>query len=429
VAGWTITTTLRISCARRAIGAPTSGGRPDQRLRSRSHSHGSGSWHGDHTRIRCGGAVGPGGSGRPRPAIDFVLGQLVGTLAPHVDMRSATPCLGTRAADVPIRHHAGIHRHQSGIVLHRLIARSGVYDYGPSLSSLRPPAMAHLKGVALLGGVRVRRQNPSRSWMLDVVRSCRRHGVFTGGRGERTRSPPRGSADLEDVRERWPLFASKALSVGLRSVQSVPLRLRGDILGALEQFCSESGGIGDEDQLVVQPMGDVATTGLLHQGKADRAATLANQLQHALHSRTSIEQAKGVISAQSGSSIEASFELLRAHSRGHDHNLSDLARAVVEHPSMPMASAAECIHRSRRRPRPGPRSPHRWVASGDCGGPATDASEATTTWPEPSLPMQQPRKASDTEARVKGRTVDGARPAHGFHLTWRPRTGTCRDSL
>lgn len=149
------------------------------------------------------------------------------------------------------------------------------------------------------------------------------HDCFVTGR-------PVGIADLEDARERWPLFAPKALSVGFRSVQAVPLRLRGDVLGALNLFRNDPGGIGEEDQLVVQAMGDIATIGLLQQREAHRAATVTNQLQHALHSRISIEQAKGVISEQSGGSIDASFALLRAYSRRHNHKLSDLARAVVE---------------------------------------------------------------------------------------------------
>jgi GAF domain-containing protein len=142
---------------------------------------------------------------------------------------------------------------------------------------------------------------------------------------------PVGVADLEDARERWPLFAPKALSLGFRSVQAVPLRLRGEILGALNLFRNDIGGIGEDDQLVVQAMGDIATIGLLQQRAAHRAATVTNQLQHALHSRISIEQAKGVIREQSGLSIDASFALLRAHARNHNHKLSDLARAVVEH--------------------------------------------------------------------------------------------------
>ncbi|MEX2504371.1 MAG: ANTAR domain-containing protein, partial [Egicoccus sp.] len=85
-----------------------------------------------------------------------------------------------------------------------------------------------------------------------------------------------------------------------------------------------------EDQLVVQAMGDIATIGLLRQREANRAATVTNQLQQALHSRISIEQAKGVISEQSGRSIDDSFAMLRGHARNHNRKLSELARAVVE---------------------------------------------------------------------------------------------------
>lgn len=166
-----------------------------------------------------------------------------------------------------------------------------------------------------------------RTHLLELFQVQNQEGpcqdCFTTGR-------PVGISDLADARERWPLFAPKALSVGFRSVQAVPLRLRGDVLGALNLFRTDPGGISDEDQLVVQAMGDIATIGLLQQREARRAATVTNQLQHALHSRISIEQAKGVISEQSGLSIDASFALLRGHARNHNRKLSDLARAVVD---------------------------------------------------------------------------------------------------
>lgn len=136
--------------------------------------------------------------------------------------------------------------------------------------------------------------------------------------------------DLRQTRDRWPLFAPKALETGFRSVQAVPLRLRGTILGAMNLFLTEPGGITGDGLAVVQAMADVATIGLLQQRELHRAHTVEGQLQHALNSRISIEQAKGIVSEQADITTDAAFELLRSHARNRNHKLGDVARAVVE---------------------------------------------------------------------------------------------------
>jgi len=61
-----------------------------------------------------------------------------------------------------------------------------------------------------------------------------------------------------------------------------------------------------------------------------QARRAAEQLQHALRSRIIIEQAKGVIAAREGISIDQAFTRLRQHARRHNAVLHDVARAVVE---------------------------------------------------------------------------------------------------
>jgi transcriptional regulator with GAF, ATPase, and Fis domain len=141
---------------------------------------------------------------------------------------------------------------------------------------------------------------------------------------------PVGADDLEAAGDRWPQFAPRATSAGFRSVQAVPLRLRGTILGAFNLFITEPGGIDREAQAVVQAMADVATIGLLQQRELDRAHAVEGQLQQALQSRIGIEQAKGVISEQMHISTDAAFEMLRGYSRNHNRRLHDVARDLVE---------------------------------------------------------------------------------------------------
>ncbi len=61
-----------------------------------------------------------------------------------------------------------------------------------------------------------------------------------------------------------------------------------------------------------------------------QARTTAEQLQQALTSRIVIEQAKGMIAAREGISIDQAFARLRRHARRHSANIHEVARAVVE---------------------------------------------------------------------------------------------------
>lgn len=135
--------------------------------------------------------------------------------------------------------------------------------------------------------------------------------------------------DLATASDRWPRFAPRAVSAGFRSAQAVPLRLRGAILGALNLFLTEPGGIDPEAEAVVQAMADVATIGLLQQRELDRAHAVEGQLQRALQTRIGIEQAKGIISERMGIPMDAAFALLRGYSRNHNQKLHDAARDIV----------------------------------------------------------------------------------------------------
>jgi len=135
--------------------------------------------------------------------------------------------------------------------------------------------------------------------------------------------------DLELERDRWPLFAPRAVAVGFRSVQAVPLRLRGEVLGAMNLFIAEPGGIDPADLPLVQALADIATIGLLQRRTALNAQLHLGQVQHALHSRIVIEQAKGVIAQQAGISVDDAFERLRKHSRNHNRAIHDIALAII----------------------------------------------------------------------------------------------------
>ena len=68
---------------------------------------------------------------------------------------------------------------------------------------------------------------------------------------------------------------------------------------------------------------------MLHERAVRDQVVLSEQLQTALHSRILIEQAKGVLSAQAGTSVETAFALMRTHARRTGRSLTTVADAVV----------------------------------------------------------------------------------------------------
>ncbi|HEU5426640.1 MAG TPA: GAF and ANTAR domain-containing protein [Actinocrinis sp.] len=130
--------------------------------------------------------------------------------------------------------------------------------------------------------------------------------------------------------ERWPRFAEAAQATGFVSVHALPLRLRSTSIGALSLFCARTATLSSTDTRVGQALAELAAIGILAQRGRCQAELLASQLQHALDSRVSIEQAKGVLAERRGVSVDDAFALLRAHARDHNQRLSELARLVAD---------------------------------------------------------------------------------------------------
>lgn len=145
----------------------------------------------------------------------------------------------------------------------------------------------------------------------------------------RTGSPV-AAADLNSPDPRWPRFAVAAARAGFRSVHALPMRLRHDVIGALNLFGTGPGPFGPEDLRIGQALADVATIGLLQERSVRRSETAAEQLQAALTSRVIIEQAKGKLAERLSIDMERAFGMLRDYSRGSNQRLTDVARNFVD---------------------------------------------------------------------------------------------------
>lgn len=130
--------------------------------------------------------------------------------------------------------------------------------------------------------------------------------------------------------ERWPSFSSRALEEGFVAVDAIPLRLRDARLGALNLFGSTPGGLSETDLRVAQGLADVASIGLLQERAVRESQMLAEQLQHALNSRVTIEQAKGILAVQGELSVGDAFEKLRSHARSTSTRASEVANRIID---------------------------------------------------------------------------------------------------
>lgn len=144
-----------------------------------------------------------------------------------------------------------------------------------------------------------------------------------------TTGEPVFQAELDPAGDRWPNFTREALSLGFHAVHALPMRLRGDVIGALNLFYFEPQQESLLRQRIGQALADVATIGLLQERAIRRSEALAEQLQTALNSRIVLEQAKGVLFASGAVDMDHAFATLRAYARKENRRLVDLAAEVV----------------------------------------------------------------------------------------------------
>jgi len=138
------------------------------------------------------------------------------------------------------------------------------------------------------------------------------------------------NADLGEHGGRWPRFGAAARQAGYRTISALPLRLRSEVIGAMNLFRTESAELSDEDLALGQGLCDVATIGLLQERAVRYKEVLAEQLQGALNSRILIEQAKGVLAERSGLDVDEAFSRMRAYSRRARLPLRAVAADVIE---------------------------------------------------------------------------------------------------
>jgi transcriptional regulator with GAF, ATPase, and Fis domain len=137
-------------------------------------------------------------------------------------------------------------------------------------------------------------------------------------------------SDLAAMTATWPRFTPRMVRAGFASAEAVPMRLRDQVIGALNVFRVGEGALSTADLDLAQALADVATVGILQQRVITANELLAEQLQGALTSRVRIEQAKGVLAERSGIDVDQAFEVMRSSARRTGRQLSSVVDAVLD---------------------------------------------------------------------------------------------------
>jgi GAF domain-containing protein len=136
--------------------------------------------------------------------------------------------------------------------------------------------------------------------------------------------------DLATEAYRWPTYCQSASTAGICAVASIPMRLGDATVGVLDLYAQERRSWPEDDVAAATVMANMATAFLINASYHRKQIELNEHLQHALDSRITVEQAKGVLAARLGVTPDEGFDRLRRYARNRNATVRDVARAVIE---------------------------------------------------------------------------------------------------
>ncbi len=134
----------------------------------------------------------------------------------------------------------------------------------------------------------------------------------------------------DEIAARWPLYSQALAASKFCSVHAVPLRLRGEVLGAMTLLCRDQLALSAEQLEAGQALADAATIGLLQHRALRQRDVHVEQLQYALDSRIVIEQAKAALAQRCAIDVDTAFAVMRNYARSHHQKIHLVAQAVID---------------------------------------------------------------------------------------------------
>jgi len=137
--------------------------------------------------------------------------------------------------------------------------------------------------------------------------------------------------DMRQAMKEYPEFARSAMEHGVGSTISLPMVIGGEGIGALNLYARTTNGFSQDDETIGLELATAAAAVLANSAAYQGATQLSEQLSEAMKSRAVIEQAKGMLMAQSPElSADDAFEVLRKASQRENVKLREVAQRIVE---------------------------------------------------------------------------------------------------
>ncbi len=134
---------------------------------------------------------------------------------------------------------------------------------------------------------------------------------------------------LDVTGDRWPDFEERAAAIGVRSVWSLPLQVRGMTTGALNLYSTGAEAWFDSAADTARSLAGHAAVVLANAAELTSAELTNGHLNDALVGRTTIGQAEGILMAVEHISADEAFDVLRRASQRTHRKLRDVAADVV----------------------------------------------------------------------------------------------------
>ncbi len=148
-----------------------------------------------------------------------------------------------------------------------------------------------------------------------------------------TRQPVR--TDIDGARERWPHFAEAAEKAGVLGYLAAPLLTDSSVVGAFNLYSNKPDRFDTMEAALLALFTNSALAAVANSQRYARTRKLAEDLQAALDSRSTIDHAIGILMARSSTTAEQAWAELSRQSQNGNIKVRELASKIVRETAKP----------------------------------------------------------------------------------------------
>lgn len=137
---------------------------------------------------------------------------------------------------------------------------------------------------------------------------------------------------ISDMRSeaRWPDYTARAIEKGVQSSLSIPLPFQGSTIGAINHYSTRPAAFDEDDVARGAELADFVAVAVANAEHSTRSAEEAANMRHAMESRATIEQAKGILMERHKVTADLAFTALTHASQCSNVKLRDVADHLVQ---------------------------------------------------------------------------------------------------